>query len=1113
MTPNVVRGAVRAAVSAAALLAALAVPAAELRAQQATTTASVRGVVSGPDGQPVAAATVVAINEATGTRRGTQTDDRGRYQIPFLDPGNYTVRAQRIGFRPVERTRTPLRLGQVEVLDFSLQSAPTQLSAQVIVSEADPTIETTKTGTSTRITEDLIQNLPTNGRNFKDLVVLAPGTSDQGNLGSGGGQSIGGGRTGASNILMDGVNNNESFFGGDARGGDRAPFSYSIEAVKEIQVITAGYDVERGQYTGGTVNAVTKSGTNAFSGAVFGYFRGDEFAGFNTTARDFLGNAPVDFKNQQYGFSLGGPIVRDRAHFFFALDRSLRNEPLPVFSNLAATDAQLSNTRIHPDTLQSIVNTARSLYGYDLSGEYGRTTSNVDESAFFGRLDWQINESHKLTLRDNYTNTNLARDRVFVSQTSNDFISNSGENVDKANSFVASLASTFTQNLSNEFRVQYATEDKPRPSYPSGGYDVPLPQVIVQNIRSTLSTGAQTGTTEIRFGADPVLHSNLLDQTTLEIINNVRWTRGAHTFKLGGNFLNVDVLNRFWNNSLGTFTFNTYQEFLNGTPTSFTRLVPTDPAVGLPIAKYDVNELALYLQDEWQVNPKLFVTYGVRYDNSWFPANVAQNPLLQARFPYLDVTKTPEDNDNFSPRFGFTFDPGANGRQVIRGGTGIFYGRSPYVLYSNALVATGGGQLSLTCNQAGTVPSPNFAAYAESYGNIPAACVGSGATTLPAQQIVAFDPDYEQSWAWKSNIAYDREIFSGWRATLEGVYSTVRDNYLLQDDNLQTLPRFSIEGGIPVFVEASTVNTGNGAVSLVNSRKDNNFSNVLVNRSIGSTLSTQLIAQLHGRAGWGTMDVTYTFDRTRDNGSIPCCTVGTMFGDARAFGNVNNFDNQWGPAAFSRPHTIVVSPSFNLPWGFRGGVIYRGFSGTPFTPRYNFDINGDGQSNDRLYVPTREQLADTALYEFGLSGAANNPLVAGAERAQFEQLINRVECLNENRGRVIARNACRNPWSNVLDARLTKRINTLRGQSVELQADFFNVLNGLNDKWGRRLEVISGNEAVLIPRGFTNSAATSTQTARTRFRYEVNDNAFQKSPANNFRLAQFQMQLGARYNF
>src|SRR5215218_6647802 len=274
MTPNVVRGAVRAAVSAAALLATLAVPAG-LRAQQATTTASVRGVVTGPDGQPVAAATVVAINEASGTRRGTQTDDRGRYQLPFLDPGSYTIRAQRIGFRPVERTRTPLRLGQVEVLDFSLQAAPTTLAAQVIVSEPDPTIETTKTGTSTRITEDLIQNLPTNGRNFKDLVVLAPGTSDQGNLGSGGGQSIGGGRTGASNILMDGVNNNESFFGGDARGGDRAPFSYSIEAIKELQVITAAYDVERGNYTGGTVNAVTKSGTNQFKGALFGYFRDD----------------------------------------------------------------------------------------------------------------------------------------------------------------------------------------------------------------------------------------------------------------------------------------------------------------------------------------------------------------------------------------------------------------------------------------------------------------------------------------------------------------------------------------------------------------------------------------------------------------------------------------------------------------------------------------------------------------------------------------------------------------------------------------------------------------------------------------------------------------------
>ena len=1094
MTPKKVQRAIRRSLLG---VVAFACAATSATAQQATTTGSVRGVVSGPDGAPVNGATVVAINSETGVRRGGMADDKGRYQIPFLDPGTYTIRATFIGFRPVEKPGLRIAIGQVEVVNFQLEQSAVQLSETRIVADETPLIETTKTGTSTRIGQDQIAQIPVNGRNFKDLVVLAPGTSDQGNLGSGGGQSIGGGRTGATNIMMDGVNNNESFFGGDARGGDRAPFSYSIEAVKEIQVITAGYDVEQGNYTGGAVNAVTKSGTNQFTGALFGYLRQDELGQLRMTGRDFLGRDPIDFKSQQYGFALGGPIVKDRAHFFLSLDGQRRDQPLYVFGSTATDDQSVRAAGIHPDTVAMIQQVALARYGYDLSGERGQTLAKTNEQAIFARVDWAINDNHKLTLRDNFTNTKLVGDRIVVGPTSTDFTSNGGNNQDKSNSFVASLYSTWSGGFSNEFRAQRATMDKPRPANGAGGYGVPLPQVIVRGIPTALSNG-QVLSSEVRFGSDPVLHANLLETKTTEVIDNFRWARESHTYKLGANFTRVDVFNRFWNNSLGTFTFNSLAAFQNGAPDQYTRTLGL-PGQSIPVQDFPANEAAVYAQDEWQVNPKLFVSYGLRYDYAWFPVEAADNQLLKRSYPYLDTKKQPIDNNNVSPRFGFTFDPNADGGQVIRGGTGLFYGRSPYVLYGNALGATGGGTLSLSCS-GGASPIPDFEQYAADPSTIPSACLGAGAAQ-PAPQIVVFDEEYQQPRAWKSNLAYDRALFDSWRLTLEHAYTQVDHNYVVQDDNLLDRAAFRIEGNIPVFVDPTTI-TGTGGTNRANSRRDSNFDQVFVHRSIGQSKSNQSIVQLNGRTSWGTTYFSYTYDRTRDNGSLPCCISGSMYGFNRSSDNPNNFNDQWGAASFNRTHTFVLSPTFNLPYGINASTVFRAFSGLPWTPRYGGDINGDGEINDRLYVPTR---AEIASYLFAGATADDQ----ARQRSIFEQRIEAVPCLRENRGRIIGRNGCRNPWNYLLDARVAKKFSTLAGQSVEVQADFFNVLNGINKNWGQRVQVdedrTGGNDRFITPVGFD-------QTTR-RFRYAANANAGRYTPSSNFPLSQFQMQLGLRYNF
>ncbi len=1087
-----IRRGVAAGVPAAALATAAAALGAPrfspLGAQQATTTGAVRGTVTGPDGQPARAVTVVAVDAERGTRRGAQTDDQGRYQLPFLQPGTYTLRAQRIGFRPVERRDVRIGIGQVERFDVRLEAAATQLSEVSVTAAGAPLVETQRTGASARVEERQIRNLPTNGRNFKDLVVITPGVSATGATGAGGGQSIGGGRTAASNLLVDGVNNNEQFFGGDARGGDRAPFSFSIEAVKEIQVVTAGYDVERGNFTGGTVNAVTKGGTNRFSGAVFNFARQDAVGGLRLTGNDFSGARPLDFRSRQYGAALGGPIVRDRAHFFVTFDRQERTDPRFVLTGGTLTPGA-PGFRFAPATLDSITGAAQRNLGYPLAGLAGNFAQDVNETAAFARVDWQLSDRHALTLRNNFVDFVQRNDRLATAAGgSADFQDNAGPYKGRTNSTVASLESSlgrlFGGQLTNEARAQYAFEDKPRPANatPLGGA---LPQVTV----------LYTGTAGVNFGSDPVLHVNLLETRNVELIDNLRLALGAHTIKVGGNYNRVHVYNDFFNNSLGTYTYNSVADFARNQPARFTRALRY-PGRGNPVADFAAYEVAAYAQDEWQATPRLFVTYGLRWDGAGYPSAPAYNDSASRAFG-LRTDKRPNDFNNVSPRLGFSYDVAGDGRSVLRGGTGLFFGRTPYVFMGNAFSNTGQSQLTLDC-RGSEVPAPNLAAFARDPSAIPTACASGQARTSGVPSVNVFSADFQQSYAWKANVGYDREVVRGWRAGVEGVLSRVRENYLVTDANLNTAPRFTADGRIPVFAPAASVTPGTAVIPITASRRDPLFGNVFVQNSEGYANSFQGTASVTGRVRRATVQASYTYDRTRDNGSVSCCIAGAdVFNATRTVGDPNALGAQYGPADFQRTHTVVVSPSVSLPWGVTLSGIYRGFSGRPWTARYGADVNGDGAANDRLAVPTPDELAALRF--------AGTPAQQQAARDTVAAKLGRFACLSGARGGFAARNSCRNPWQNVLDARVQKAVRTFRGQQLELVADFFNVLNGLSDRWGRQLEVSPNDQALLTPVGFDPAAQ--------RYTYRANNTFGQATPTQFTLTQQFQMQLGARYAF
>jgi hypothetical protein len=322
----------------------------------------------------------------------------------------------------------------------------------------------------------------------------------------------------------------------------------------------------------------------------------------------------------------------------------------------------------------------------------------------------------------------------------------------------------------------------------------------------------------------------------------------------------------------------------------------------------------------------------------------------------------------------------------------------------------------------------------------------------------------------------------------------------VQDANLDATSRCTSEGGLPVVVPAATIPTPGpaaGSTNINNSRRDVNFNNVFVQTSLGEAKSTQGIVQLRGAIAHASLIASYTYDHTRDYNSSSCCIAGgDLFNSTRTFGNPNDIAGQYGPATYSRTHSIIISPTVNLPWGFAMSGIYRGYTGLPWSPRYRGDVNGDGVTNDRLYIPTTAELAGYAFV-----GADSV-----AQRTAFNKKISSTKCLEEHRGQVIGRGACRNPWQNIFDMRVAKTFNTVRGQSAELSVDFFNLLNGLNSDWGQRNEVQAVNEQALQPRGFI--AGTTN-----RFAYQYNTN-FAKTEPSAFGLSQqFQVQLGARYAF
>lgn len=1091
----------------AALLVGTATMAADVVAQSVSTTGQVRGRVSG-DGAAVPGVVITATNTETGFVRTALTDADGTFVVRLLPPGIYDVSAEVIGFRAETRAGMRVVIGQSSVANFELQTAAVEIEGIEVSAERDA-IDIADGGVTQLVSQEEIEELPSLGRDFVDFInlsgLVAP---DQGTT-TGGQFSIGGQRASQTSVQIDGVDANNAFFG-ENRGGSRIPFVFSLESIREFQIITNGFDVEFGNFSGGIVNVVTRGGTNEWEGTLFANFRDDALTADPFTDPALDPELTTDFEVQQFAGRLSGPIVRDKVHFLVSVDGQRRREPqLPLTQSRFAPGAERENPVLFEQVGEAF-DILQSQYGVaDAASGYAPFSTSNDAITVFGRVDWTLNQDHRLSVRHNFST--FSNDNEWNGNFDFDYgISRAETLEDDSHSFVTELQSVLGENSFNVFRFQFADEKRPRQG---------------KDLRPTLTVNLPGGQ-RVRYGGTFAAFNNRLEETKYQFINNFTHVAGDHTIKLGANALYTDIFNQFQspgsqNQGAGEFIFNSIDDFEAFRPSSYFR--PFQQGGGIASSPFSVFEWAAYVQDEWQATPRLTATLGLRYD---------QQSFQDSPEPVVDVERAfgfrtgfaPTDKNNISPRLALAYDMRGDGSSVLRGGAGYFYGRVPFVLGGNVLqtelpivevICTG----SILDGDPDAPPSPmGYSNWAVDGSDNPTGCAGD-ITASGVPTYTFWQEDFEYPETFKANVGYETLVGENSQVSLDLLYSKSTNLYTVRNLNLRPV-QFTLPGEADrqIFTPASQFDPTSSASAPSQVRTD--FGQVLVNFNDGRAEAfTATLDGAHRFTDAFQLRGSYTYTRAFDNSNYSCCTASGGFSDplVGAFGpndigGAGDFDKAWGRSDFSRTHTFIVSGSADLPYGFELSGIWRSNSGRPWTPAVGGNINGDGvRFNDRPFIFAPDDLPLQATGD-----------AAAEQRATYSQLLADNPCVGDHVGEILERNTCTFPWQHQLDMRLTSGFGTVAGQRAEVQVDFFNVLNGLGRLFcdesdenvdftsgacglGRVTGVFGSDQNLLEARGFDSDG--------NRVLYEVGDSFFTEDVLGSNLILQFQMQIGVKYFF
>lgn len=947
---------------------------------QAVTTGTLSGTVTAAaDGSPVPGVAIEALHGPTGATYVTFTRADGSYSIVNVRVGGpYTVTAKLDGFRTSRVEGIQVALGESRVVDIRLE--PQTVEEVIVVTAEAGLIALDRAGSQSSVAPELVEAMPTIQRSLEDLARTSLYFNAQGGV-EGSDEttlSVAGRNNRYNTIQIDGAVNNDLFglSPTGSPGGQAEAQPISIEAIQELQLLVSPYDVRQGGFSGGGINAITKSGSNAWRGSVFYNTRDESMVGDGPRNREFAA-----FNEKQYGLSLGGPVVRDKA-FFFATGEIQRRETPSGFS--------AASIGIEADA-QRFVNILRSRYNYD-PGSIGEFVRKTDYDNYFLRLDFNLGNS-QLTARYNFVDS--AND-VWNGSSTLFITSDRPYNIrPETTSLVAQLNSVIGGSWFNEARIGLTNVDTVR----DGPTRFPTVEVLLPAGRS------------IQAGRERFSTANELYQDILEINDDVTFIRGNHMFTIGTHNELFKFRNLFIRDNFGFYRFRSLDDLERGWADRYEHSFSLTSNPRQP-AEFEAQQFGLYLGDQWRLRPNVTLTLGLRADYLRLPDKPSYNAQVEQLYGFrTDVV--PDSNLILSPRLGFNWDPQGAGKQQLRGGFGIFSGRTPWVWISNQYGNTGIEFRRLLATRTPPITATNNIPFVADPNNQPKT-VGGAVTN----EIALTDPDFEMPTVLRSNLAYDMELPGSILVTAEVTYTDVLKDIQYKNLNLRPTGR-SVVGGRPEYSSISSAFSG--VYFLTNTEEGK-----------ATTAAIEFKRRPHKGFFWSGgyiwTDAEEVYPGTSSQASSNFINTSV----------VDPLDPGTAAATFLVEHRFTGTVSYRLnlgPVGSTWTLYFNRQSGRPYSTTYatsSVNVNGDGiNGNDLIYVPR----------------SADEVILTGATWEEFNRYIESDPSLRRARGRIVERNAGRAPWTTQLDLRWALDL-PVRVARVQVTADVLNLLNLIDSDKG-----------------------------------------------------------------
>ena len=1021
--------------------------------QAQVTTASMSGTVMFQD-EPVIGATVLAVHEPSGTNYGTITNVDGRFSLQGMRTGGpYKVTISYVGYQSAVYSGITLQLGENYNLNVKLKESSETLD-EIVITAAKTKFNTEKTGATTNISSSQITSLPTINRSISDIARLSPYASDM---------SFAGGDGRSTNFTVDGANFNNNFGLSDNLPGGGNPIS--MDAIEEVQVVIAPFDVRQTNFIGGGINAITKSGTNTFKGSAYTYFQNQNMRGNSIDGED-LGARAKESKTI-YGATFGGPIIKNKLFFFANVE--VEKQPQQVIKWRARTEGEQpdENNYISRTTLsdmQKVSDFLRDKYGYD-TGSATNFPADEKNLKLLGRIDWNITNGHKLSVRYNYTkntawnapNANSmdggSGSRLYntsrVGYQSMSFANSMYSQDNKVSSVSADLNSRFSDKISNQLLFTYTDIEDMR-----GTNSSPFPFIDI--LAGKDAEGNQIMEPYMSAGYELFTYNNGVKNKITSVIDNFTYFAGDHKITAGISFEHQLASNAYMRNGTGYYRYSSLDDFLNGAaPETFAWTYGYN-GVSDPKAQVTFNQIGFYAQDEWNIRPNVKLTYGIRFDDLIFDNSDLQrnDAIYDLDFggKHIDTGKWPKSRMQISPRVGFVWDVFKDNSLKVRGGTGIFTGRLPLVFFTNMPTNSNMVQNAVVF---GTKYENGIAVSHDSrldqlaggmITNVDDAIKKFGLPTtienpVAGSKISGVKDNFKMPQIWKTSLAVDYQLPTSFPLSVTGefIYNKNINAVTLENINIKDPSNWEHFNGADnrlIYPSDYTYVSGKNAVVLTNTSTGHGY-------TANVTVNAQPVEDLN-------MMLAYTHTESKEisglPGSDPVSTwQGMLTIDGPNFATVQR-------SRYVVPDKVIAAINYNLPFRHKGllrktslNLFYSGYSASGYSFAYTNDMNGDGINNDMMYIPK-----DDSEIKFKNE----------ADRTAFWNFVDQDSYLKNHKGEYAEAYAARAPWVHRFDLRITEDFSFKAGKTehhFQLSLDFMNIGNMINSKWGVMKNASSSN--------------------------------------------------------